>query len=98
MLTSALIALLSQAPNTTLHTHDYGDSILVVQTICAPICSSCARIYNKEGEVIRRIESPYPDATFPEAHLEYMNNDSTGTPLIVWTDNTPQILDKEEMK
>ena len=29
-----------------------ADTICVVMTVCAPQCSSCARIYNKEGELI----------------------------------------------
>ena len=37
--------------NATLETYEYaqGDTVLVVLTVCAPECSSCARIYNKEG-------------------------------------------------
>ena len=28
-----------------------GDSIIVVTTVCAPQCSSCARVYNKEWQL-----------------------------------------------
>lgn len=98
MLTPALIAFLSTVPGCTFLTHDYGDSTLVIQTMCEPICSSCARIYNKEGEVIRAIEPPYRDAIFPEATLSYPDGDSTLAPVIIWTDNTPLLLDDEEKK
>lgn len=98
MLTPALIALLSNAPNTTFATHDYQDSILVVQTVCAPICSSIARVYDKDGHVLREIPSPYPHAVFPEAELIYPDNDSTSTPDILWRDNTPLMLDDIEKK
>lgn len=63
-----------------VETLNYSDSVLVVETVCAPRCSSHARIYNKEGELIRTIPSPYPNAVLVEGHIE------DGT--IVWTDNT----------
>lgn len=59
---------------------NYPDSALVVETVCAPICSSHARVYNKEGELIRTIPSPYPNAIFVEGHIE--------DGRILWTDNT----------
>ena len=41
------------------------DSMLVVVTACAPQCSSCARIYNKEGELLSAPQSPTP-SIFPD--------------------------------
>lgn len=67
-----------------------SDSTLVVETVCAPICSSCARIYNKEFTPIRTIVSPYPTAIFPMATI--MDGQ------LQWTDNTSEILDDEEKK
>lgn len=53
-----------------VETLSYPDSTLVIETVCAPICSSHARIYNKEWEIIRTIAAPYPDASFVEAKIE----------------------------
>ena len=54
----------------TLEYYEYTeDSALVVLTVCAPQCSSCARIYNKEGEVTREIMPPFT-SIFPLAHIE----------------------------
>ena len=67
-----------------------GDSTLVVETVCAPICSSCARIYSKESELMREVPSPLPHAVFPFAHIE--------DGKLVWEDNTDIILDEEELQ
>lgn len=40
--------------STSLEVYRGNDSIMVVFTACAPQCSSCARIYNKEWQLIRR--------------------------------------------
>lgn len=65
--------------STTLEFYDYsGDSALVVLTVCAPQCSSCARVYNKEGEVIRTITPPFV-SIFPLAKIE--------NGQVIWTDN-----------
>lgn len=58
----------------------YGDSTLVIETVCAPLCSSRAYIYNKESEKAKQIPSPYPNAVLVEAHIE--------DGRIIWTDNT----------
>ncbi|MBO6307013.1 MAG: hypothetical protein J6M55_05865 [Paludibacteraceae bacterium] len=55
-----------------------GDSILMVMTVCAPQCSSCARIYNKEWQLIATPQSPTP-TIFPLATIE--------NGRIVWKDN-----------
>ena len=47
----------------------YGDSIIVIHTVCAPICSSHARVYNKEWKEIGVLKAPFKSA-FPEAYIE----------------------------
>lgn len=69
---------------------NYGDSSLVVETVCAPICSSCARVYNKESELFRTIPSPYPAAVFPMAYIE--------DGQLRWIDNTAELLDEQEKR
>lgn len=64
-----------------------NDSIIVVHTICAPICSSHARVYNKEWQEIGVLKAPFNSA-FPEAYIE--------DGKILWRDNdnfdyTPQL-------
>ncbi len=46
-----------------------GDSVVVVHTVCAPICSSCARVYNKEWKLLGYLTPPFKSA-FPEAYIE----------------------------
>ena len=55
-----------------------GDSIVVIHTVCAPICSSCARVYNKEGQELGRLQ-PDIQSIFPEAYIE--------DGKIMWRDN-----------
>lgn len=55
-----------------------ADSIIVVTTVCAPQCSSCARIYNKEWELIKTPTPPF-SSIFPLATIE--------NGRIVWKDN-----------
>ena len=57
-----------------------ADNYLVVMTICAPQCSSCARIYNKVGEFLFPLE-PTIQSIFPLATMD------KETGRIVWTDN-----------
>jgi hypothetical protein len=56
-------------PISTQDTIILGDSIIVIHTMCAPICSSHVRVYNKEGQWIGIIK---PDiiTIFPEAYIE----------------------------
>jgi len=65
--------------STTLEVYK-GDSILVVFTACAPQCSSCARVYNKEWKLIKEVTPPFT-SIFPLATI----NKETGR--IVWKDN-----------
>lgn len=55
-----------------------NDSILVIHTVCAPICSSHVRVYNKEWQYLGALKAPFKSA-FPEAYIE--NN------KILWRDN-----------
>ena len=72
-----------------VHTSPEADSIIVIQTVCAPICSSCVRVYNKEWE-LRNTPRPTCGGIFPEA--EFRDGQ------IIWHDNTPEYLDDEEKK
>lgn len=68
-----------------VETLTYPDSTLVIETVCAPLCSSRAYIYyNKESlsdaPTILTVPSPYPSAVLVEAHIE--------DGKIIWTDNT----------
>lgn len=55
-----------------------NDSILVIHTVCAPICSSHVRVYNKEWQYLGVLKAPFKSA-FPEAYIE--NNQ------LLWRDN-----------
>lgn len=90
MIPESILLLLSTVPDCNIVTRDYGDSVLVVQTVCAPICSSCARVYDKNGKLQRVIEPPFEDAIFPYATLE--------GDTLVWEDRTSEVLDEEEKK
>ena len=57
-----------------------NDSILVIHTVCAPICSSCARVNNKEWQFLGNIAPPIQTA-FPEAYIE--------DGKLLWRDNDP---------
>ena len=62
------------------------DSILVIHTVCAPICSSHVRVYKKEWEEIGVLKAPFR-SIFPEAYVE--------DGKLLWRDNdtfdyTPQ--------
>ena len=55
-----------------------NDSIIVIHTVCAPICSSYARVYNKEWEEIGTLKPPFK-SPFPEAYIE--------DGKVLWRDN-----------
>ena len=46
-----------------------GDSIVVIHTVCAPLCSSHVRVYNKEWKEIGVVKVPF-QSPFPEAYVE----------------------------
>ena len=56
-------------PTSVLDTLFCGDSIIVIHTVCAPICSSCVRVYNKEWDLIGRMYAPFK-SIFPEAYIQ----------------------------
>ena len=64
--------------STTMEVYEGADSVLVVLTACAPQCSSCARIYNKEWQLIETVTPPF-SSIFPLATIE--------NGRIVWKDN-----------
>ncbi|MGN0235238.1 MAG: DUF3256 family protein [Paludibacteraceae bacterium] len=52
-----------------LELYCYYDSILLVQTVCAPLCSSVARMYDSRWNLLHPV--PAPDAyTLPQAFIE----------------------------
>ena len=57
------------APTSKRDTLVLGDSIVVIHTVCAPICSSHARVYNKEWQPIGELQAPFT-SIFPEAYIE----------------------------
>lgn len=65
--------------STTMEIYE-SDSILVVFTACAPQCSSCARVYNKEWKLVRSLTPPF-SSIFPLATIDR----STGR--VVWKNN-----------
>ena len=67
-------------PASVLDTLIGSDSIVVIHTVCAPICSSCARVYNKEWQFLGNITPPIQTA-FPEAYIE--------DGKLLWRDNDP---------
>lgn len=64
----------------TLEIYEAEDNIIAVMTVCAPQCSSCARVYNKEGEYLFPLE-PSVTSIFPLATM----NKQTGK--ITWVNN-----------
>lgn len=66
--------------STTMEVFLTSDSAVVVMTSCAPQCSSCARVYNKEWIAIRTITPPF-SSIFPLATMDKKNGH------ITWSDN-----------
>ena len=67
-----------------------ADTILLVNTVCAPVCSSVVRSYVANWLPLGTVPPPAGMA-FPQADIA-----ADGT--LVWTDRTPQLLDEEEKK
>jgi hypothetical protein len=55
-----------------------NDSIYVIHTVCAPVCSSHVRVYNKEWKPTGVLKAPFKSA-FPEAYIQ--------DDRILWRDN-----------
>ena len=51
-----------------LETFHYGDSILLVQTVCAPLCSSVARMYDSQWKLLHPMPAPAA-YTLPQAFI-----------------------------
>ena len=64
--------------STTMEVYEASDTILVVMTVCAPQCSSCARVYNKEWQIIKELTPPFK-SIFPLATIE--------NGRVLWKDN-----------
>lgn len=66
------------------------DSVLIVITVCAPVCSSVVVVEDARGVEKGEIPCPYPDAVFPEAYIEDRR--------LMWRDNTHLLLDEDEKR
>lgn len=77
------------ATSSTRDTLRAGDSILVIHTVCAPVCSSCVRVYNKEWYYVRTLTPPFR-SPFPEAYID--------NGRLLWRDNYPLLLDDGEKR
>ena len=49
--------------------YNYGDSVLLVQTVCAPLCSSVAQIYDSQWKLRHTVSAP-ENYTLPQAFIE----------------------------
>lgn len=65
-----------------------GDSLLVITTACAPVCSSVVQVFTADGRLVGTLPSPFPKAIFPEAYIQ--------DGKLRWRDNTEAILDENE--
>lgn len=83
-----------QKNNSTYVTTDtlrMGDSAIIITTVCAPICSSVARVCaydNKEWKTARLIPAPDSTWVFPEAYIDDRQT-------LQWRNNTHLLLDEE---
>ncbi len=72
-----------------------NDTILLIQTLCSPICSSVVQQYTSSGQLIGNVSIP-PTAQIPDNALFIQADIVNGQ--IVYTDNTSLFLDEEEKK
>lgn len=79
----------SQEHYVTFDTLQHQDTLYVIQTACAPICSSVVHIYLNTGVFVSRLYPPFK-AVFAEAYI--------ADDRLLWRDNTYMILDEEEKK
>lgn len=61
--------LLADSSYIDVYYYEPGDSILLIRTQCAPLCSSFARIYKDDWSLIRAIPTPR-NMVLPEAYVE----------------------------
>ncbi len=52
-----------------LYYYPQSDSILLIRSQCAPLCSSFARVYNEQWKLLRSIPTPR-NMVLPEAYVE----------------------------
>lgn len=78
-----------QESHVTFDTLKHQDTLYIIQTACAPICSSVVHIYSTTGVFITRLYPPFK-AVFAEAYI--------ADDRLLWRDNTYMILDDEEKK
>gem|GEM_PF-2303837 len=57
------------------------DSVLIITTACAPVCSSVVVVEDHNGKRIGQIRPPFEQSVFPEAYIEEKH--------LRWRDNTP---------
>lgn len=67
-----------------------GDTLYVITTACAPVCSSVVQAFRIDGTLLGEIPAPDATAIFPEAYIEDNR--------ILWRDNTEAILDEDEKR
>jgi len=51
-----------------LYYYEPGDSVLLIRSQCAPLCSSFARVYDEDWNILRTIPTPR-DMILPEAYV-----------------------------
>jgi len=52
-----------------LYYYPTGDSVLLIRTQCAPLCSSFVRVYDTSWKLIRNIPTP-ANMVLPEAYVQ----------------------------
>lgn len=62
-----------------------GDTIYCIETVCAPVCSSVVKAYDKNWNYVRDVKPTIP-GTFVQAFFD-------GDQNIIWEDNTAQLSD-----
>ena len=66
--------------SSTLEVYQGPETNIIVLTVCAPQCSSCARVFNKEWKFMEDITPPFT-SIFPLATIDK----ETGS--VIWKDN-----------
>ena len=61
-----------------LYYYPQGDSVLLIRTQCSPLCSSFARIYDEQWQILRSVPTPRT-MILPEAYVQNGN--------LLWRDN-----------
>ncbi|MBQ7531141.1 MAG: hypothetical protein IJT12_05490 [Paludibacteraceae bacterium] len=61
--------ILTDSTYIDLYYYEPGDSVLLIRSQCAPLCSSFARVYAEDWSLIRNIPTPRT-MILPEAYVE----------------------------